>query len=268
MADYKVVDAQQLDADLATVADAIREQTGKADPIAFPDGFASAPAELVEVGRQKEWSDFWDNFQNYGKRTAYSNAFRTPQWNMANFKPKYDMHITDALCAFFEAKLTGSFDDIARQCGIVIDFDNCTTMEMTFHGTTLTRVGVVGSATALKIAKQTFGYAYKLTTIDKFIVNEKCTSFTNTFASCGKLENLTMEGTIVATISFASCPLTAASAKSVISCLKNFTGTGSENTTTVTFSTTTWGYLDEEGEASPAGTTWREYITNTLCWNC
>lgn len=60
MANYKVVDADQLDTDLGTVADAIREQTGKAEQIPFPNGFASAPAELVQIGKdqkEQEWAN-------------------------------------------------------------------------------------------------------------------------------------------------------------------------------------------------------------------
>ena len=42
MADYKVVDTDQLDADLTTVANAIRTATGATGSLAFPAGFESA----------------------------------------------------------------------------------------------------------------------------------------------------------------------------------------------------------------------------------
>lgn len=41
MANYKVVDADQLDADLTSVADAIREKTGGAEALSFPDGMVA-----------------------------------------------------------------------------------------------------------------------------------------------------------------------------------------------------------------------------------
>lgn len=44
---YKVVDADQLDADLTTVADAIREKTGGTELLSFPDGMA---AEIAKLG--------------------------------------------------------------------------------------------------------------------------------------------------------------------------------------------------------------------------
>lgn len=41
MATYKLVNADQLDADLESVADSIRTKAGKTEKLAFPDGFKS-----------------------------------------------------------------------------------------------------------------------------------------------------------------------------------------------------------------------------------
>lgn len=51
MASYKLVDAEQLDADLAAVADAIRANTGETEPLAFPDGMVSGIAACYEAGQ-------------------------------------------------------------------------------------------------------------------------------------------------------------------------------------------------------------------------
>ena len=50
MANYKVVDTDQLDADLKVVADAIREKGGTTDELAFPDGMATAVSEIQSGG--------------------------------------------------------------------------------------------------------------------------------------------------------------------------------------------------------------------------
>ena len=42
MANYKFVDSDQLDEDLASVADRIRSKGGTTSPLAFPDGFNTA----------------------------------------------------------------------------------------------------------------------------------------------------------------------------------------------------------------------------------
>ena len=56
MADNKVVNTTQLEADLTSVANAIREKAGSTDSLAFPDGFVSAiggilgmPSEIAEL---------------------------------------------------------------------------------------------------------------------------------------------------------------------------------------------------------------------------
>ena len=46
MAEYVVVDKEQLEADLATVADSIREKGGTSEPLAFPNGMADAARAL------------------------------------------------------------------------------------------------------------------------------------------------------------------------------------------------------------------------------
>jgi hypothetical protein len=56
MAENKVVNTTQLDADLTTIANAIREKTGESDSLAFPNGFAEAilaiaglPTEMSKI---------------------------------------------------------------------------------------------------------------------------------------------------------------------------------------------------------------------------
>ena len=56
--------------------------------------------EVYEAGKHKEWSDFWDAFQQKGKRTDYYYAFTGPSpsatgWNDVTFKPKYDIRPTN-----------------------------------------------------------------------------------------------------------------------------------------------------------------------------
>lgn len=50
MANYKVVDAEQLDADLKTVADAIREKGGTTESLEFPLGMKSAVENIKSGG--------------------------------------------------------------------------------------------------------------------------------------------------------------------------------------------------------------------------
>ncbi len=49
MADYRVVDAEQLDTDLSSVADAIRTKAGTMESMAFPDGFVNAANGIQDL---------------------------------------------------------------------------------------------------------------------------------------------------------------------------------------------------------------------------
>ena len=53
MANYKIVDADQLDADLETVADAIRTKGETTESLAFPAGFVTAISEISSAATAK-----------------------------------------------------------------------------------------------------------------------------------------------------------------------------------------------------------------------
>lgn len=53
MASYKLVDADQLDADLKTVADSIRAKTGKTEQLNFPNEFKSAIEGIGATAQRK-----------------------------------------------------------------------------------------------------------------------------------------------------------------------------------------------------------------------
>lgn len=62
MADYKLVDAEQLDAGLKTVADAIREKGGTTEDLEFPNGMSEAVRAIQSSGSDDfvgiKYSDF------------------------------------------------------------------------------------------------------------------------------------------------------------------------------------------------------------------
>lgn len=57
MAEYKVIDATQLDADMTEVADAIRDKAGTTEQLAWPDGYKSAVA-AIETGGGESLVEF------------------------------------------------------------------------------------------------------------------------------------------------------------------------------------------------------------------
>lgn len=154
---YRVVEESSLTA----VADAIREQTGKAEQILFPEGYEAAPAELVEIGKQAEYDRFWDIHQNYGK-PATDYRYKFWYWENANYKPKYRIYSTLA-----------SMNYIFQNARI-----EDTIVEVDFSGT--------------NTCAYAFGYCSKMHTARIRVAEQN--TFTMAFQACRALVNLTVEG--------------------------------------------------------------------------
>lgn len=214
---------------------------------------------VFDAGKQAEYDAFWDVFQNNGNREEYQYAFAYGgKWTAATFRPKYKLYPTTASSMFREQTQLN-----LTECAVEVDFSRCTNFNYTFMSG-CPKIGVVDASAASDL-NQTFSY-YFVTSIEKLIVHEGL-SFTSTFIQATYLEDIVIEGTIAKTISFAqSKKLTLESAKSIITALKDFTGTGKEFTTTVTLHADVWALLDADGATSPTGTTWREYV-GEKCWN-
>lgn len=218
---------------LKSIADAIRTKLGSTDTI-NAQNFPSKVNEVYDKGRTDEWSDFWDAFQDYGKRTNYYYAFTSDvngYWNDKNFKPKYDMQPTD-MNRFMRRSGVTNLEKILEKQGVILDTSKASNMILAFGNMWYLEVVPpidVSSATASNSASGLFSSDTKLHTIRKLTVAENV-EFTNFFASCESLKNIIVEGVIGRSISFLSSPLTVESMKSIITHLKNYAGTSNAGT--------------------------------------
>ena len=202
-------------------------------------GYNSGKADGYNEGYEAHLKWFWDGMLNNGNAANYINRFR--RWtNTEIYQPNHNIvHSLSAAAsatetfreAFFtDLKVDNIFNDVSRLNYFCQD---CTSL--------------VNART--------------------FYVTEK-TTYYSPFGNCPKLKEIRFEGTIGKNgLSFSSSPLSLESAISVITHLKDFSGTSSAYTCSIQFSETTWGYLNADGTNSPNGTTWAEYIDN-LGWNC
>ena len=143
---------------------------------------------VFDAGKKSEYDTFWDSYQENGNKISYRLAFFGSGWNDTTFRPKYPMKMykgQQQMQAFYYFR--GTHIDVD------IDFR------------------AVGNA-------QVFQSASLLKTISKLIVTDEVT-YTNWFAGCTALEDITIEGTIGNDISFSDCPLTKASITSIINAL-------------------------------------------------
>lgn len=121
----------------------------------------------------------------------------------------------------------------------------------------------------------TFANDNKLTKIGFTIIADETTTFTSTFYGCSELVYVRFGGVIGTSIDISSCKaLEAESTKSLLTTLKDFSGTTSEYTKTVTIKQVAFSKLEEEGataewtdaEGNTSLITWPEYIDNKK-WN-
>ena len=76
---------------------------------------------------------------------------------------------------------------------------------------------------------------------------------------CSSLTTIIIDATFVSSVTFSACPLDIDSAKRIINCLEDYSGTENEYKNKVTFSSTTLSYLSAEGATAPGDITWTEY---------
>ena len=126
------------------------------------------------------WYDtFWDSYQTNGKRNQWNNAFANNYWTDITYNPKHPITpIYYANTMFSAAYITDT--------RFPLDF-----------------------STLQKQEYDMFRYCRQLVTIQELTVNENIT-FQNWFSTCPLLENITFNGKIGQSISFAESPLLSA----------------------------------------------------------
>lgn len=217
---------------------------------------------VYEAGKQVGGGDtsFWDSYQNYGERIDYKNAFSGYGWTDETFKPKYDIKPTNAIQMFQQAQIT-NLKQILDECGVTLDFSNCTTLQYAFQSSKITEIGVIDASNCSNL--NYFMPDAKFWWIEKLILKtDGSQSFTSTysFGSCTNLEHCIFEG-VIGKNGFDihwSTNLDADSLKSIIDCLSNET-TG----LTVTLPTTAEATFNAVyGDIVP----WEAYIANKPNW--
>ena len=226
--------------------------------------------KVYEAGRKAERDAFWEEFnRNAGSSLKGPFMFAGPAWSDKTFDPPRGSVIQpeSTYMMFANTRIT----DLVKICeerNVTIDFSKATDITNPFYGAyggSLTHVGVIDTRSSTKIASIAYG-ARELTTIDLIILKDDGSqTFTTPFNNASSLANIAFEGCIGKTVSFADSPLSVASMKSVISCLKNLTGTSTAGVNKITFNDACWTKLEADS-AAPDGGTWRSYVENTMGW--
>lgn len=209
---------------------------------------AANEQRVYDAGKAAQEKAFWDTYQSNGSRIGYQSAFAGYGWTSATFKPRHNMAPKDAYMMFRESRISGDLVSILQGLGVTLDFSNTTNMPYLFQNSMFTRIGVVDASKAAHLTG-VFLNMHNLVTIDKLIVSDtRSVAFSDTFGTCEKLQNITVEGVIGQNVNLSLCPLlTHDSIINIISCLQDLTGTG--NTRTLTLGATNLAKLTDAEKA-------------------
>jgi hypothetical protein len=162
-------------------------------------------------GMQTEYDEFWDAYQEFGKRTNYAQAFYSVGWTDATYNPKYDIvPAGNGMNIFGYSLITDT--------KVTINISQETKTASIFHS------------------------CKNLKTIRKLIVSEN-TSYATMFSNCTALENITFEGVIGNDINFQWCPL---SRESILNIFEHLSTTASGVTVTFKKSAVESAFTDAE----------------------
>lgn len=184
------------------IADAIREKTGTTElmqPADMPQAILDISGDGELIGREKQYNEFWDNFQQNGTRTNYSYGFAGLGWNDNNFKPKYDIVPVGATASYiFANTLITNLKQILIDCGVTLDFSQATSFNYPFQNSEITDIGIV-NVSGLKELKYFLYGSRKLKNIEKLILKDDGSQKfdpTYAFGNCDALTHIIFEGTI------------------------------------------------------------------------
>ena len=198
---------------------------------------AENTSKVYESGKQAEWSEFWDAFQDYGNRWHYIDGFAGYGWNDQTFKPKYDIKPDWAIVRMFSYSKITDLEARLIECGVTLDTSKNGNYVSMFEGSAVTVLPEIVFSKDATTVGSCFSNCKSLRTIRKITLEEGFDiSFGagGSFNNCSALENVVFEGVITRNITIQwSTKLTKASITSIINALST-TATGQ----TATFSKT------------------------------
>lgn len=240
---------------MTAIADAIRDKT-KGTELLTLDALASGVTEVYEVGladgRDAEWNYFWDTAQQKGNRTNYERAFAGMFWTNELLKPKWDIKPKwgGATSLFQGSPFEGNLREHFENINVTLDVSGLNGSNQMFYGAEkITEIPFLDLSNCTNVLGNLF-YGCKALITAHIKLSEAVPINTNCFTNCTALENLTVEGTIGTSVSFAqSNKLSLKSFSSIINALKNLTGTGLTRTLTLHAESKTLLNSSDEGIA-------------------
>lgn len=153
--------------------------------------------KLYESGRQAQYDDFWDKYQNNHNPTYCKNQYAGKGWNYDTFYPKYDIKPKVGQSMFQEFGGTQfSLTERLNECGVTLDTSQCTSFNYMFYGTPFTEVPHIDTRSASSLP-QIYQISRNIKKASMTLKDDGSQSWTNAFGECNALEDFTItSGTI------------------------------------------------------------------------
>lgn len=201
-------------------------------------------------GEQDAASRYWDEFQGYGRRTEYGRSLRHSDFKYVKLRYPVNGNVAYMFqgCSCKEIDINGNINDPAY----------------TFNSDSVKKIRCNLVVTGGRLVYM-FHQARLLEEIGTLDITNAGSDYHNTaFSFCDSLKKVTFTGEILYDIKLDSSPLDVDSMKSVITHLRNYSGTENEYKYYVRFKPNCWNALEADS-VSPTGTTWAEYV-DSLGW--
>ena len=228
---------------------------------------------VYEAGKKSQYDEFWDAYQNNGKRTDYKYGFAYVGWKKENFKPKYDIKPKGANGAYMFSNGGDSskfdLDKALKEQGVVLDLSGLTSSTNEFYMSRFTKLPTLDFSGCASMSN-TFDYCL-CAEINLILSESGETTFSSVFRRASSLTTVIIEsGVIGKSISFSdSTNLSKTSIKNIAEHLKDYAGGGKEFSCTLTLPSGAFAVLEAEGstaEYNGLPCTWAELIDNKK-WN-
>lgn len=150
-------------------------------------------AEAYDAGKQAQYDEFWDLYQENGERRNYVNSFSGIGWNDNIFKPKYDIVPTTAFGAsMFQSSGIVNLKQCLIDAGVTLDLSELTSATYIFRDSFITDYPYIDLSSANSVV-----YAfYSCKGVNLTLKLGANTTYSNTFQNSSSFVKLIIEGTI------------------------------------------------------------------------